>query len=222
MRSISIFGGSYSNKKHITGIWLLLLTTAVVMALVPIQVFAFTTLLPLPSMQYLQFTPLSLEKDDEETEWQEYDYSNSGVAISNASPLTEVSKRIPVKKHKASLPSRVIIEDGSSSQLILEGEASYYSWNGCLGCNPLRIMANGQQLNDNALTMAIGADRKHLVGHTARVTSLSTGKSVDVRITDTGGFYQAKYGHRVADLSVATKNAIGMAGGTGQVRVEVF
>jgi rare lipoprotein A (peptidoglycan hydrolase) len=83
-------------------------------------------------------------------------------------------------------------------------------------------MANGQQLNDNALTMAIGADRKHLVGHPARVTSLATGKSVEVRITDTGGFYQAKYGHRVADLSVATKNAIGMAGGTGQVRVEVF
>ncbi len=104
----------------------------------------------------------------------------------------------------------------------LEGEASYYSRAGCLGCDPNVIMANGQPLNDNAFTMAIGADRKHLVGHTARVTSLATGKSVMVRITDTGGFYKAKYGHRVADLTIATKTAIGMAGGVGHVRVEVY
>lgn len=109
-----------------------------------------------------------------------------------------------------------------STSLVLEGEASYYSRAGCLGCHPAMIMANGQPLNDQALTMAIGADKKHLVGRQARVTSLATGKSVLVRITDTGGFYKAKYGHRVADLTIATKTAIGMAGGVGQVRVEVF
>lgn len=109
-----------------------------------------------------------------------------------------------------------------STSLVLEGEASYYSRAGCLGCSPNLTMANGQPLNDNALTMAIGADKKHLVGRTAKVTSLATGQSVMVTITDTGGFYKAKYGHRVADLTVATKTAIGMKGGVGQVRVEVY
>lgn len=106
--------------------------------------------------------------------------------------------------------------------VVMEGEASYYSRAGCLGCDPNVIMANGQPLNDSALTMAIGADKKQFVGRSARVTSLATGKSVVVRITDTGGFYRAKYGYRVADLTIATKQAIGMKGGVGQVRVEVY
>jgi rare lipoprotein A (peptidoglycan hydrolase) len=106
--------------------------------------------------------------------------------------------------------------------VVLEGEASYYSREGCLGCNPLRIMANGQPLNDQALTMAIGANLKHLVGYRAKVTNVNTNQSVDVLITDTGGFYQAKYGNRVADLTIAAKQAIGMRGGVGQVRVEIY
>jgi len=106
--------------------------------------------------------------------------------------------------------------------VVLEGEASFYSRAGCLGCNPLRIMANGQPLNDSALTMAIGANLKHLVGYRAIVTNLRTGLSVDVLITDTGGFYRSKYGNRVADLTIAAKQAIGMSGGVGQVRVEVY
>lgn len=108
------------------------------------------------------------------------------------------------------------------SPLVLTGEASYYSRAGCLGCDPNVIMANGQPLNDNALTIAIPAPLVKHVGRKAKVTSLATGKSVDVLITDTGGFYQAKYGHRVADLTIATKQAIGMAGGVGQVKVEVY
>lgn len=106
--------------------------------------------------------------------------------------------------------------------VVLEGEASYYSRAGCLGCGVSRTMANGQPLDDTALTMAIGADKKHLVGYTAKVTNLATGQSVNARITDTGGFYHARYGYRVADLTIATKQAIGMKGGVGQVRVEVF
>lgn len=106
-------------------------------------------------------------------------------------------------------------------ELVLEGEASYYSWRGCLGCNRKRIMANGEVLNDNKLTMAIGADKVKFVGRQARITNLENGQSVIVKITDTGGFYQEKYGRRVADLTIATKNAIGM-GDVGQVRIEVF
>lgn len=131
-----------------------------------------------------------------------YSYLQAGSAVANASPLTTPG-------------------DWPRS-IVLEGEASYYSRTGCLGCNPLRIMANGQPLDDSAYTMAIGAHLKYLVGRPATVTSLATGKSINVRITDTGGFHHAKYGNRVADLTIATKTAIGMAGGVGHVRVEVF
>ncbi|MEX1997707.1 MAG: septal ring lytic transglycosylase RlpA family protein [Candidatus Andersenbacteria bacterium] len=166
-----------------------------------------------------------------------YRYTSAGSVVSSPSPMTTVGiwpvKRTwtpvaPFPVVATPTPSPVINPSPAptttdrNSLLVMEGEASYYSRAGCLGCDPRFIMANGQPLNDNALTMAIGADKKHFVGRTARVTSLATGKSVEVRITDTGGFYQAKYGHRVADLTVATKQAIGMAGGVGQVRVEVF
>jgi rare lipoprotein A (peptidoglycan hydrolase) len=154
-----------------------------------------------------------------------YSYQQTGAMLAVASPLTTEGKwpkakaKVRVQVQPSAQP--LLIPTGDAA-VVLEGEASYYSRAGCLGCDPAMIMANGQSLDDNALTMAIGANLKHLVGHQAKVTSLATGKSVTVRITDTGGFYQAKYGHRVADLTIATKNAIGMAGGVGQVRVEVF
>lgn len=141
--------------------------------------------------------------------------------MANPSPVTEEGiweQKVAVKP----TPKTERIYPNLDTPVVLEGEASYYSRAGCLGCDPNVIMANGQPLDDHALTMAIGADRKHLVGYKAKVTSLATGKSVVVRITDTGGFYQAKYGHRVADLTIATKQAIGIRGGVGQVRVEVF
>jgi rare lipoprotein A (peptidoglycan hydrolase) len=137
----------------------------------------------------------------------------SGTVISSTSPITDTA----IVKTKTVKP---IVKSGSN--LVLEGMASYYSKAGCLGCNPLFVMANGQQLDDNALTMAIGADKSHLVGYQARVTNLANGKSVIVRITDTGGFYQDKYGNRVADLTIGTKTAIGMNGGLGKVRIEVL
>lgn len=136
--------------------------------------------------------------------------------IASPSPITNISssplntKRIRVLRGPLTEP------------VVLEGIASYYSRAGCLGCNPLFVMANGQVLDDAALTMAIGAHLKHLVGYQARVTNLVNGKTVVVRITDTGGFYQDKYGNRVADLTIGTKQAIGMKGGLGKVRVEVF
>jgi rare lipoprotein A len=163
-----------------------------------------------------------------------YKYTHAGWVQSSTSPVTVAGvweqpkpKAPVVRKIQEATSLRPKIAQAAEvatggSVLVMQGEASYYSRAGCLGCNPLRIMANGQPLNDGALTMAIGADKKHLVGYRARVTSLATGKSVVVRITDTGGFYKAKYGNRVADLTIATKEAIGMRGGVGQVRVEVI
>ncbi len=137
----------------------------------------------------------------------------SGTVMANASPVTTVT----AIKSKTLIPRTY-----SGSNVVMEGIASYYSKAGCLGCNPLFVMANGQVLDDNALTMAIGADKKHLVGYNARVTNLANGQSVVVRITDTGGFYKDKYGNRVADLTIGTKEAIGIKGGLGKVRVEVL
>lgn len=151
------------------------------------------------------------------------DGSATQAIVASASPVTtEGTWGEKAAPKPVSIPKVERIKPTLENPVVLEGEASYYSRAGCLGCDPMMIMANGQSLDDNALTMAIGADKKHLVGYKAKVTSLATGKSVIVRITDTGGFYQAKYGHRVADLTIATKQAIGMRGGVGQVRVEVF
>ena len=157
---------------------------------------------------------------------------------SPASPLTargirpyaadEVpEQRLAIASETVAVPTTASQRSASTAKValdtpvVLEGEASYYSRAGCLGCDPQMIMANGQPLDDGALTMAIGADKKHLVGRQATVTNLVTGQATTVLITDTGGFYKAKYGHRVADLTIATKEAIGMRGGVGQVRVEV-
>lgn len=151
----------------------------------------------------------------------DYGYSDTGYAAAKTLPITPVKATLAVAKpasaQAAALPAPI-----DKAIMVLEGVASYYSRAGCLGCNPMRIMANGQALNDNALTMAIGADKVRMVGRKARVTNLATGLATTVLITDTGGFYQSKYGNRVADLTIATKQAIGMKGGLGRVRVEVF
>lgn len=174
--------------------------------------------------------------------WASVPESTANAVVAISSPVTEAgTRRAPVVPPVAApepvkvaiaapvapaAPQEAPATPASSTPggaiLTLEGEASYYSRAGCLGCSPALRMANGQPLDDSRLTMAIGAHLKHLVGRQARVTSLATGKSTMVQITDTGGFYKAKYGNRVADLTIATKQAIGMAGGVGQVRVEVF
>ncbi len=157
-----------------------------------------------------------------------YQFFKTGFAINTANPITietevpkEIESPVPTPITQAVIAEQRL-NPSADNKIILEGEASFYSRAGCLGCNELRVMANGKPLDDNALTMAIGANLKHLVGYHAKVTNKATGSSVIVKITDTGGFYQARYGNRVADLTLATKQAIGMRGGVGQVRVEVF
>lgn len=226
----NIFGAAYGSKKPHNSFWILPLGIFTIVSLLPSNVLAFESRIAYSAAQSLVIYRAPEGQDVfahiSPNHLPQYTYAQAGVAIAYASPVTIINRGLftprvgIIRQTLLAIPTNTI--PTNINPLVLEGEASYYSWAGCLGCNPRRIMANGEQLNDNTLTMAIGADRKHLVGRTARVTSLVTGKSVQVRITDTGGFYQAKYGHRVADLSVATKQAVGMAGGTGQVRVEVF
>ena len=197
---------TYSNilrHKHLTN------TIITIIALVlPTQAMAFE----LPA----EITPYISPVENKETS---HTYL-SGTVVANASPVTTITAEAPVKARTTR--SLRIAGPYNGTPVVMEGIASYYSKAGCLGCNPLFVMANGQVLDDNALTMAIGADKKHLVGYNARVTNLVTGQSVVVRITDTGGFYKDKYGNRVADLTIGTKQAIGMKGGLGRVRVEVL
>lgn len=215
------------NRKPNNALWVLPVGMFMIVSIFPHNALAFESKLaisPIPSLEL----PVQIKRGDI-TGSILIDAPLSGshqhIAVRPiASPVTERGNW--PRQHSAiataQVPTAPKVLPEAGKPVVLEGEASYYSHAGCLGCNSRRIMANGQPLNDNALTMAIGADKKHLVGHKAHVTSLATGKSVTVTITDTGGFYQAKYGHRVADLTIATKQAIGMNGGVGQVRVEVY
>lgn len=213
-------------------IWLISIVAFILTGTLPAEALAFELAVTQPTKQPLvalvnlagRDSYLSLAINN----LPEYDFSDSGSVNTAPSPVTvrsRIATPTPVSLALAPQPAPTPVPpappDGGPA-VVMEGEASYYSRAGCLGCDPQVIMANGQPLNDGALTMAIGADKKQFVGRSARVTSLATGKSVVVRITDTGGFYQAKYGHRVADLTIATKQAIGMNGGVGQVRVEVY
>lgn len=96
----------------------------------------------------------------------------------------------------------------------IRGIASYYSIEGCLGCNPGRIMANGQKLDDSRLTLAYNNAPLNSV---VKVRNIQTGLAVDAVITDTGGFNSLG---RIADLSIATKKAIG-CGNLCDVEIEL-
>lgn len=96
----------------------------------------------------------------------------------------------------------------SKNTTLLRGEASYYSVEGCIGCNDERIMANGEVLEDSNKTVALTPEivRKHkLMNKTVKIINTTNDMTVYAKVTDTGGFGELG---RVADLSVATKNAI--------------
>ena len=65
-----------------------------------------------------------------------------------------------------------------------------------------RLTASGERFNMNDLTCA---SNTHKIGTTLKVTNKSNGKSVIVRVNDTGGF--KKYG-RTLDLSREAFNKI--------------
>jgi hypothetical protein len=83
------------------------------------------------------------------------------------------------------------------------GRATYYSRAGCLGCNPQRIMANGEVLNDSRRTLAFNRTRLNV---RVLVENTQTNRRTVAVVTDRGGF--ESYGY-IADLSVATRNSIG-------------
>ena len=74
-----------------------------------------------------------------------------------------------------------------------QANAAVVSWYG--GKHHGRTTASGEKFNQNALT---AASNVHKLGSMLKVTNKANGKSVVVRVTDTGGF--GKYG-RTLDLS---------------------
>jgi hypothetical protein len=89
-----------------------------------------------------------------------------------------------------------------------EGFAHWYSREQCLGCNPDRIMANGQPLNDNALTAAYN---RGPFGGILNVRNMENNRNVDVEVTDRGAFDEEPFLSQgvIIDLTIAAKDAIG-------------
>lgn len=92
-----------------------------------------------------------------------------------------------------------------------EGTASWYG-----DTHHGKTTANGEKFNMNALT---AAHRKLPMNSTVRVKSLSTGKSVTVRINDRGPYS----GGRIIDVSKEAARQLGfLQKGTDQVEIEVL
>jgi len=101
---------------------------------------------------------------------------------------------------------------GPGVHTIQTGYASFYGpeWHG-------RQTASGERLNIHAMT---AAHKSLPFGTRVRVTLLSTGKSVVVRINDRGPFVRG----RIIDLTDDAARKIGLDGrrGIGKVRLEVL
>jgi rare lipoprotein A len=93
----------------------------------------------------------------------------------------------------------------------VEAQTGIASWYGP-GFNGEKT-ASGEIFNTKNLT---AAHKTLKFGTKVKVTNLTNGRSVFVRINDKGPFIKG----RVIDLSTAAKNAIGM-GGTAPVSLEV-
>lgn len=103
-----------------------------------------------------------------------------------------------------------------TSNRVWVGKVSHYSRAGCLGCSPTLTMANGQPLDDNAMTIAFN----WLPLNTqVRVTNLDNGKSVIATVTDTGGFNSL---NRIADLVPAVANELGTKTDVTNVLIEAL
>ncbi len=87
----------------------------------------------------------------------------------------------------------------------MKGYVSYYSNAGCLDCRADRLTASGEKFDENLLTLAHNQIKLKTM---VKITNLDNGKSVIARVNDRGGFNKlGKYG-RIADLSLATCEAI--------------
>ena len=86
-----------------------------------------------------------------------------------------------------------------------QGIASWYSRDGCIGCSDSLHMANGEPLDDSRKTLAFN---ELPLGTRVRVRNMANNMITEAIVTDRHGADNVKYGYRIADLTVATKEAI--------------
>ncbi|MBC7238525.1 MAG: hypothetical protein H5T71_00275, partial [Chloroflexi bacterium] len=96
----------------------------------------------------------------------------------------------------------------------VEGWVSWYGMGEreCLGCREDRIMANGERLDDRALTAACDVQttcKLFPLGSRVRIVNQENMMTVEAVITDTGGF--SKYG-RVLDVTKAVRDRLNAEG----------
>src|SRR3990167_10853708 len=98
---------------------------------------------------------------------------------------------------------------------VWQGKISIYSatYGGCLYCQKhfdengqlYYLTASGERLNDSLFTLAANFGN---LGDMVSVCNLSNFKCVGAKINDLGGFDTPEYNNRIADLSIATAQAI--------------
>lgn len=102
-------------------------------------------------------------------------------------------------------------QKASPPRVIQSGKASWYG-PGFHG----RVTASGETFDESALT---AAHQSFPLGSKAKVTNLTNGNSVEVKINDRGPFTEG----RIIDLSRAAARALGILGsGIALVRVELI
>jgi rare lipoprotein A len=105
----------------------------------------------------------------------------------------------------------MLLPFGAARAGIQEGTVSWYG-----GQFHKRPTASGELFNANALTMA---HPTLPFGTKVKVTNLWNGRSVVVRVNDRGPFV----GHRIADLSRAAAQTLGMMSrGVAHARIEIL
>ena len=135
--------------------------------------------------------------------------------VADRSPVADESGKIALSDRILEIQTSIAdVEDPvlrERYETIGQGEASYYGHE--LAGNRT---ANGERFNPSALT---AAHRSLPMGTRLRVTNISNGKSVIVRINDRGPFVRS----RIIDVSLEAARQIRMVGsGKAQVRLEIL
>ena len=133
--------------------------------------------------------------------------------IEESEQITTTQKDVPLVPLPALPPSPVETKTDASSKLIevVQGAASWYG-PGFYG----RTTANGERFRKGTLT---AAHRTLPFGTKVRVTNLSNGRSVVVRINDRGPFKH----HRVIDLAHGAASQLQMMqAGEVPVKLEIL
>jgi rare lipoprotein A len=103
---------------------------------------------------------------------------------------------------------------------VMMGLATYYTLESCRREGTSGIMANGQILNERAMTCAIWRPGKPS-GQRYRVTNSKNGKSVIVRWTDRGPGRKSRSQGIIIDLTPAAFLAIGGKLKNGKIRIKL-